>query len=84
MSRADSSRIAELNDRLRQTFAGGKVTMTQSIASLSQAETAEVLVAVQRFDAFSPDNDLMGSVTSARWTPPVAASISRSTTTIRP
>ena len=60
MSNANLSRIAQLNDRFRQTFSGGKVMMTQGIASLSQGEKAEVLAGVQRFDTFCPGNDPHG------------------------
>jgi Protein of unknown function (DUF3768) len=54
------TRIRELNDAFRQTFAGGKIVMTGSVAALPDMVTAHALVEVTRFDNFTPDNDPHG------------------------
>jgi Protein of unknown function (DUF3768) len=54
------SRIAELNDALRTTFAGGKILMTRGVAALLEGERAAVLNAVRTFDAFTADNNPHG------------------------
>ncbi len=54
------TRIRELNDAFRQTFAGGKVVMTASVAELPDMVTAHALVEVTRFDNFTPENDPHG------------------------
>ena len=56
----DRNRIRELNDALRQTFAGGRVMMTAGVNALPDAEKATVLGKVRTFDAFNPDNDPHG------------------------
>ena len=55
-----ATRIRELNDAFRKTFAGGKVVMTASVAALPDMVTAHALVEVTRFDSFTPDNDPHG------------------------
>ena len=55
-----TTRIRELNDTFRQTFAGGKVVMTASVAALPDMVTAHALVEVTRFDNFTPENDPHG------------------------
>ena len=52
------SRIAALNDALRQTGMGGRVMLTAGVAALPLDQRAGVIAAVQDFDAFSPNNDL--------------------------
>ena len=52
-----SAIISELNDGFRRSFVGGRVMMTAGVAALSDAMRAEVVQAVQAFDAFSADND---------------------------
>jgi hypothetical protein len=54
------NKIAFLNDGLRRTFEGGRVVMTQSVASLPEATLTTVLERVRSFDAFSPENDPHG------------------------
>lgn len=54
------ARIRELNDILRTAFIGGKVLMTQSIASLPAETKASILERVMTFDAFTKDNDPYG------------------------
>ena len=55
-----TERIRELNDAFRKTFAGGKVVMTASVASLPDMVRANALLEVARFDRFTPDNDPHG------------------------
>lgn len=52
-----SGKIAQLNDNLRRTFAGGKVMMTAAINGLDPDTMAEVLSTVRTFDKFDGDND---------------------------
>jgi Protein of unknown function (DUF3768) len=61
MSKTNNSvRISELNDRLRRTFSGGKVVMTDGVAALPEQKLAQLLERVRRFDEFTPDNDPHG------------------------
>ncbi|MPZ29555.1 MAG: DUF3768 domain-containing protein [Rhodospirillales bacterium] len=53
----DPREIARLNDLFRQTFIGGKVMMTQGVASLSEETRAKVFDAVRTFTPFTEDND---------------------------
>jgi hypothetical protein len=55
-----SAKIRELNDRLRRTFAGGRVMMTAGIAALPELDLAAVLERVRSFAEFNPDNDPHG------------------------
>ena len=55
-----ATRIRELNDAFRKTFAGGKVVLTASVAALPDMVTAHALVEVTRFDSFTPENDPHG------------------------
>jgi hypothetical protein len=50
-------RIRVLNDNFRSTFVGGQVVMTQGVNELPIDTKARVLLAVQRFNEFSTDND---------------------------
>jgi hypothetical protein len=52
-----AAKIAALNDHLRQTFSGGKVLMTSTVAALEPLARAEVLTKVREFADFNPDND---------------------------
>lgn len=56
----ESVRIAELNDRLRQHFIGGRVMMTIGVAGLEDETRMRVLRAVREFDAFDGDVDPYG------------------------
>ncbi len=56
----NSSRIAALNDRFRQTYWGGKVMTTSGVNELSEDTSAAVFAAVMHFDNFEPDNDPHG------------------------
>jgi len=53
----DPSEIARLNDLFRQTLIGGKVVMTQGVASLPEKTKANVFDAVRTFASFTEDND---------------------------
>lgn len=57
-----TARIRKLNDQLRTSFGtGGRVVLTRAIAALEERVLAEVVAAVQEFDAWSPDkNDAYG------------------------
>ena len=54
-SRAHAVRV--LNDNFRSTFVGGQVFTTAGVNELPLDIKARVLLAVQRFDEFSNDND---------------------------
>ena len=49
--------IADLNDKFRHTFMGGRVVMTDGVAALPDAERIAILARVQAFSAFDRDND---------------------------
>ncbi|MCJ9749653.1 DUF3768 domain-containing protein [Neorhizobium sp. BETTINA12A] len=52
--------ISELNDRLRETFGGGRVMLTREVQSLPDDERAQLLQTVRAFDAFDAANDPHG------------------------
>jgi hypothetical protein len=52
-----TSKARELNDRLRSTFVGGAVLLSNGVASLDDDTKRRLLAAVRTFEAFSPDND---------------------------
>jgi uncharacterized protein DUF3768 len=54
------NKIAVLNDGLRRTFAGGRVVMTQGVASLPEETQTQVLERVRHFDDFNAENDPHG------------------------
>lgn len=60
MSHFESQTIANLNDLLRQTFTGGSVLLTEGIASLPEVPRLGILLQVQQYDQFTPDNDPYG------------------------
>lgn len=53
----DANRIAELNDRARQTFADCRVCITPGLQALGDEMLHTILSAVQQFNTFTPDND---------------------------
>ena len=53
-------RIAELNDRLRQSFMGGRVMKTASIAALPIDVQVTIMGRVRSFTAFTTGNDPHG------------------------
>ena len=55
-----ADRIRLLNDNFRTTFIGGQVVMTQGVAELPLDEKARIILAVQGFAAFDPENDPHG------------------------
>jgi hypothetical protein len=55
-----AKRIAELNDRFRQTYWGGKVMTTCGVNELSEDITARLFRAVSEFDKFNWRNDPHG------------------------
>lgn len=55
-----TARIRALNDQLRQTGTGGRIMLTAGVAALPPETVAVIVLAVQRFDSFSPDNDPYG------------------------
>lgn len=52
-----TARIRALNDQLRQTGVGGRIMLTAGVAALSPETVAVIVLSVQRFDGFCPDND---------------------------
>ncbi len=56
----DAKIIAALNDRLRQTFTGGKVMTTSGVNELPEATRARLFAAVQSFGNFGENNDPYG------------------------
>ena len=55
---SSTAKIRELNDAFRTTLRGnGDVYLTAGVDALPQEEQAEIVCRVQRFDAFTPDND---------------------------
>ena len=50
-------RIRELNDAFRQTFQGGKVMLSASVAELPDMVKAQALARVASFTEFNEDND---------------------------
>lgn len=53
----EATRIRFLNDLLRSTGAGGRIFLTQGIATLSAREQADIAWKVRTFDAFTKGND---------------------------
>lgn len=60
MSASISLAIAALNNTLRTTFLTGKVVITEGIQALSDADRSRIIEEVQRFSAFTEDNDPHG------------------------
>ncbi len=55
-----AGRIRALNDRLRTASEGGNVVITRGLAALDAAVLGKIMIAVQCFDRFTPDNDPYG------------------------
>ena len=53
----DAKRIADLNDQARQTLTGCRVCITPGIQALGDEALRTILLAVQKHDTFTPDND---------------------------
>lgn len=60
MTTTQTDRIRELNDVFRTTWLTGRVLMTSGVRSLPDTIQSDIAEAVQRFDAFTPDNDPHG------------------------
>ncbi|HEY5328270.1 MAG TPA: DUF3768 domain-containing protein [Acidobacteriaceae bacterium] len=61
MSNTTTSKIAELNDLCRKAMGiGGKLFQTQGIDALPEVEQSAIREKVEKFDAFSEDNDPHG------------------------
>lgn len=52
--------IKTLNDNFRKTFTGGQVLLTAGIDSLPTDDVANIMLLVQNFNDFTPDNDPYG------------------------
>ena len=50
-------RTRALNDALRTTFVGGKVTMTRTVERLPEGTVARAMLAVRAYSNFTADND---------------------------
>lgn len=55
-----AARIAELNDRFRETLTGGRVVLTQQVGALEGETKRKVLALVRGFNDFSLANDPYG------------------------
>ena len=53
-------RIRALNDALRTTFVGGKVTMTRTVERLPEETIARAMLAVRTYNNFTRNNDPQG------------------------
>ena len=60
MDEVRARKIAKLNDTVRQTFAGGIISLTAGVIGLPDDQRLLVLQKVQQFDEFTPDNDPYG------------------------
>ena len=63
-----AAKIAEQNDRFRSTWGAdftvpGQIVMTRGVADLSPAAKAIIMQRVQKFEAFTEDNDPYGDHT---------------------
>lgn len=56
----EATRIRFLNDLVRSTGAGGRIFLTQGIATLSVREQSDIAWKVRVFDDFTEDNDPYG------------------------
>ena len=55
-----SHQVCDLNDAFRRSFAGGRVVMSDGVASLPSVARAALLAAVRAIDRFDTDNDPLG------------------------
>lgn len=60
--------LRALNDALRTTFVGGKVTMTRTVKRLPEETIARAMLALQAYDNFPSDNDPNGEHEFGRFT----------------
>ena len=52
--------VKTLNDNFRKTFTGGRVLLTAGIDSKPADDIANIMLLVQNFNDFTPDNDPYG------------------------
>ncbi len=52
--------IKTLNDNFCKTFTGGQVLLTAGIDSMDAEDVANIMLLVQNFNDFTPDNDPYG------------------------
>jgi hypothetical protein len=52
-----TARIAELNDRLRTTYVGGRIMVTSGGQALGRPAVHEIMIQLREFLDFNPDND---------------------------
>ncbi|UXS30664.1 DUF3768 domain-containing protein [Agrobacterium tumefaciens] len=57
---ARAAAIRDKNDAFRKSLSGGRVLLTLGVTNLSDEQRRAIIVAVQTFDDFSPDNDPYG------------------------
>ena len=55
MTGADTARIRELNEQARQSFSDCRVLVTPGVLALDATDA--ILLVVQQYSAFTPDND---------------------------
>ncbi|MCC0018758.1 MAG: DUF3768 domain-containing protein [Hoeflea sp.] len=55
-----SNRVQTINDQFRQTFLGGRVVMTASVAAMADNDRRTLLSRVRHFDEFTSENDPYG------------------------
>ncbi|MEA3044692.1 MAG: hypothetical protein QOH47_2530 [Sphingomonadales bacterium] len=55
-----AERIAQLNDRLRQTGLGGRILVTRGVQFLPGFNSMELALALRSYDEFDVDNDPHG------------------------
>lgn len=61
MTNEKTRRIAELNDQCRKALGlAGRLVQTQGISALPPEDQSAIRERVERFDAFTPDNDPHG------------------------
>lgn len=57
---ARAAAIRDKNDAFRKSFSGGRILLTPGVTNLTAVHQRAVILAVQAFDDFSPDNDPYG------------------------
>ena len=60
MPEVDAAKIVALNDRARQRVDPCRLVITQGVLACDPITVAELLIAVEDFDAFTPNNDPYG------------------------
>ena len=56
----DVTTVRDLNDKLRQSLAGGVLVMTAGVIALGHAHQRKILQALAKFDTFDEGNDPYG------------------------